>query len=53
VYGSGQLTIPQMSRAGPWLNALFIVLVLLPAYALLGETFRGEPGPLPGWAADS
>jgi len=50
VYGSGHLTIPQMSRVGVWLNLLFIVLVTLLAYALLGAAFGVELGAVPGWA---
>jgi len=49
VYGSGQLTIPQMSRVGLWLNLLFIVVVSLLAYALLGAAFGVELGTVPGW----
>jgi sodium-dependent dicarboxylate transporter 2/3/5 len=50
VYGSGHLTIPQMSRVGLWLNLLFIVLVTLLAYTLLGAAFGVELGVVPGWA---
>ena len=35
VYGSGALTIPQMARAGVWLNALFILLVTALAFVLV------------------
>jgi sodium-dependent dicarboxylate transporter 2/3/5 len=51
VYGSDLLSIPQMSRAGVWLNLLFIVLVTLVAYALLGAAFGVELGTVPGWAS--
>ena len=34
VYGSGHLTIPQMARAGFWLNLLMIVLVTAAAFLL-------------------
>jgi sodium-dependent dicarboxylate transporter 2/3/5 len=50
VYGSGLLSIPQMSRVGVWLNLLFIVVVTLLAYALLGVAFGVELGVVPGWA---
>ena len=50
VYGSGQLTIPQMSRVGLWLNLLFVVIVTLLAYSLLGTAFGVELGAAPGWA---
>src|SRR5690606_3519256 len=34
IYGSGRLTIPQMARAGLWLNLLMIVLVTAAAFLL-------------------
>lgn len=51
VYGSSFVTIPQMVRAGLYLNLLFIVLVTGLGYALLVLAFGVEPGVLPGWAA--
>lgn len=39
-----------MGRAGVWLNLLFIVVVTLLAYALLGAAFGVELGVVPGWA---
>jgi len=51
IYGSGLLSIPQMSRVGAWLNVLSIVLVSLLAYALLGIAFGVELGTLPAWAS--
>ncbi len=50
VYGSGLLSIPQMSRVGVWLNLLFIVVVTAMAYGLLGIAFGVELGSVPGWA---
>lgn len=35
VYGSGYLTIPQMARAGFWLNLLFIGLITTAGYGLV------------------
>lgn len=49
VYGSELLTIPQMSRAGLWLNLIFLVLITAAAYALLGLVFGVQLGTLPGW----
>ncbi len=51
VYGSDLLTIPEMSRVGVWLNLLFIVVVTLVAYSLLGVAFGVEFGVVPSWAA--
>ncbi len=51
VYGSELLTIPKMSRAGVWLNLVFIVVVTGMAYALMGLVFGVEIGTLPAWAA--
>jgi sodium-dependent dicarboxylate transporter 2/3/5 len=39
VYGTGALTVPQMARAGLWLNIFFIVLLPLVVYALAGRIF--------------
>ena len=50
VYGSGLLSIPQMSRVGIWLNLLFIVVITAFAYGLLGVAFGVELGTLPDWA---
>ena len=50
VYGSGRLSIPQMSRAGVWLNLLFVVLVTGLAYLLIGVAFGVELGTVPPWA---
>jgi sodium-dependent dicarboxylate transporter 2/3/5 len=43
-------TIPQMSKAGLWLNILSIVLVTAFAYTLLGLVFGVEIGVVPDWA---
>jgi sodium-dependent dicarboxylate transporter 2/3/5 len=51
VYGSGLLTIPQMSRVGIWLNLLFILIVTGLGYALLGVGFGVELGSVPPWAS--
>jgi len=39
VFGSGMLRIPDMVRAGIWINALGIVLISLLAYPLVGMLF--------------
>ena len=51
VYGSGRLTIPQMSRVGIGLNIAFIVLIPALAYVLLGLTFGVDIGTLPDWTS--
>lgn len=50
VYGSGRLSIPQMARAGAWLNLALLVLVTLFAWVLLPLAFGVELGVVPGWA---
>lgn len=50
VYGSGLLSIPEMSRAGAWLNLLCALLVTAMAYGLLGVAFGVEGGIVPVWA---
>ncbi|MCH8823591.1 MAG: DASS family sodium-coupled anion symporter [Planctomycetes bacterium] len=36
VFGSGHITIPQMCKAGLWLNIIGIILVMLLAYTIIG-----------------
>jgi solute carrier family 13 (sodium-dependent dicarboxylate transporter), member 2/3/5 len=50
VYGSGYVTIPQMVRAGFWLNLLFVLVLTTLAYTLLLVVFGVELGVVPGWA---
>ncbi len=50
VYGSGRITIPEMSRAGLTLNLLFIALLSLGALTFFGFVFGVEIGVLPEWA---
>ena len=35
VFGSGQITIPQMCRAGLWLNLIGIVLITVLSYSVI------------------
>jgi sodium-dependent dicarboxylate transporter 2/3/5 len=49
VYGSGKITIPQMSKAGLWLNFLFIGLISLAALTVITWFFGVEIGVLPEW----
>jgi sodium-dependent dicarboxylate transporter 2/3/5 len=49
VYGAGTITIPQMARAGFWLNILFIAIITLATYTLIAWVFGIEAGVLPAW----
>ena len=51
VFGSGLVTLPQMARAGVWLNVAFVVLVTAATYALLPVAFGVVYGEVPAWAA--
>lgn len=51
VYGSGKITIPEMSKAGLWLNLVFIVLLTAGAFSLISYVFGIEAGVLPPWAS--
>lgn len=50
VYGSERITVPQMSRAGLYLNVLFILLITVWAYTLIQWVFGIVPGVVPVWA---
>lgn len=39
VYSSGKVSIPQMARAGIWLNLSFVVIISLASYSILGWVF--------------
>ncbi|MDH3686542.1 MAG: anion permease, partial [Myxococcales bacterium] len=43
VFGSGRLTIADMSRAGLWLNLIGIVLITALAYAVVLPMLVGSP----------
>jgi solute carrier family 13 (sodium-dependent dicarboxylate transporter), member 2/3/5 len=51
VYGSGSVTMQQMTRAGVWLNLLFVLLITLVVYTLVVRVFGIETGVVPDWAA--
>jgi solute carrier family 13 (sodium-dependent dicarboxylate transporter), member 2/3/5 len=49
VFGSGHITLPQMARAGMWLNVLLVPIILV-MVALLGRWVFGiELGIMPEW----
>tara|TARA_R110002124_G_scaffold123906_3_gene282825 strand:+ start:16653 stop:18113 length:1461 start_codon:yes stop_codon:yes gene_type:complete len=50
VYGSGKITIPEMSKAGLWLNIMFILLLAIFSLTLISWVFGIEVGVLPEWA---
>ena len=49
VFGSGQVTIPQMSRTGLWLNIISVVVVTLVMYLIAIPVFGITSG-VPIWA---
>jgi solute carrier family 13 (sodium-dependent dicarboxylate transporter), member 2/3/5 len=50
VYGSGVLSIPQMARAGIVLNVMFIFIITLVTYTVVGFVFGIQFGVVPEWA---
>jgi sodium-dependent dicarboxylate transporter 2/3/5 len=42
VFGSGKITIPQMIKAGFWLNLIAILLVTVLTFVLLGPVLQVE-----------
>ena len=50
VYGSGKVTIPQMAKAGFWLNIAISILLLAANYTLFMVVFGIEVNVLPEWA---
>jgi solute carrier family 13 (sodium-dependent dicarboxylate transporter), member 2/3/5 len=50
VYGSGMLTIPQMARAGIFLNVVFIGIIGILTYTVFALLLGVEIGVLPEWA---
>lgn len=50
VFGSGQVTIPQMARAGVWLNIISIFVLVAGSYLLAAPVFDVVPGLVPTWA---
>ena len=51
VYGSGRVSVPQMSRAGIVLNLLFMVLITALAYTILLKVFGVQLNVVPLWAS--
>ncbi|MFQ5572380.1 MAG: SLC13 family permease [Rhodothermales bacterium] len=49
VHGSGRISIPQMAKAGIWLNVLFLLLITALAYTLVLWVFDVHIGVIPAW----
>jgi len=50
VFASGQLTVPQMAKAGAYINVISLILILATAYTLMGLAFGIEAEVMPDWA---
>ena len=49
IYGSGKVTIPQMAKAGVWLNIIVSLILTIASYTLFAYVFGIEPGVIPDW----
>lgn len=50
IYGSGKVSIPQMAKAGIWLNIIVSVILSIACYTLFAYVFGIEIGIIPDWA---
>ncbi|PKD45322.1 anion transporter [Rhodohalobacter barkolensis] len=50
IYGSGKVSIPQMAKAGIWLNIIVSVILSIACYTLFSYVFGIEIGIIPDWA---
>lgn len=50
IYGSGKINIPQMAKAGVWLNLIVSVILTIASYTIFAWVFGIEPGIIPAWA---
>lgn len=50
IYASGEVSMFQMTKAGIWLNIIFILLITLAAYTFIGWINGIEIGEIPDWA---
>ncbi len=50
VFASGYVTVPQMARAGFWLNLIGVVLVTAIVYMLVAPVLQIDFSSLPSWA---
>jgi sodium-dependent dicarboxylate transporter 2/3/5 len=51
VFASERVTIPQMCKAGIWLNLMGIILITLMMYFLLGTLLGIDLSQMPSWAS--
>lgn len=49
IYGSGKVSIPQMAKAGIWLNIIVSVILSIACYTLFAYVFGIEIGIIPDW----
>src|SRR5690606_41155169 len=52
VFGSGRIALPEMAKAGIWLNVTFVFVIVAMVYALGPLVFGIEFGVLPDWAVN-
>lgn len=50
IYGSGKVSIPQMAKAGIWLNIIVSMILSIACYTLFAYIFGIEIGIVPDWA---
>ncbi len=49
-YGTGHVSVPQMARAGAWLDAICVAAILAVAYTTMLWAFEIRIGVVPAWA---
>ena len=49
IYGSGKVSIPQMAKAGFWLNIIISIILTLASYFFFAWVFGIEVNAIPGW----
>jgi sodium-dependent dicarboxylate transporter 2/3/5 len=49
IYGSGKVSIPQMAKAGIWLNIIVSLILSIACYTLFAYVFGIEIGIIPDW----
>ncbi|MCG2589132.1 SLC13 family permease [Rhodohalobacter sulfatireducens] len=49
IYGSGKVSIPQMAKAGLWLNIIIATILTIATYYFFAYIFGVEVGVIPDW----